>query len=51
MGDFFLKEKLAIRIFRDYLQVQRDFTGWHFWARGYCVSAVGLDENMLETQK
>ena len=37
----FLKGKSAIRIFRDYLRVQRNFTGKHFWARGYCVSTVG----------
>jgi putative transposase len=43
----FLKGKSAIRIFRDYLQVKRNFTGRHFWARGYCVSTVGLDEEMI----
>ncbi len=43
----FLKGKSAIRIFRDYLQVKRNFTGRHFWARGYCVSTVGLDEHMI----
>ncbi len=43
----FLKEKSAIRIFRDYLQVKQNFTGRHFWARGYCVSTVGLDEVMI----
>ena len=43
----FLKGKSAIRIFRDYLQVRRNFTGQHFWARGYCVSTVGLDEQMI----
>ena len=43
----FLKGKSAIRIFRDYLQVKRNFTGRHFWARGYCVSTVGLDEAMI----
>lgn len=43
----FLKGKSAIRIFREYLQVQRNFTGRHFWARGYCVSTVGLDEQMI----
>ena len=30
----FLKGKSAIRIFRTYLQVRRNFTGRHFWARG-----------------
>ena len=43
----FLNGKSAIRIFRDYLQVKRNFTGRHFWARGYCVSTVGLDEQMI----
>ena len=43
----FLKGKSAIRIFREYLQVKRNFTGRHFWARGYCVSTVGLDEQMI----
>ena len=43
----FLKGKSAIRIFRDYLQVKRDFTGRHLWVRGYCVSTVGLDEQMI----
>ena len=23
---------------------QRNFTGLHFWARGYCVSTIGLNE-------
>ncbi|WP_419617411.1 IS200/IS605 family transposase [Thiolapillus sp.] len=45
----FLKGKSAIRIFREYLQVKRNFTGRHFWARGYCVSTVGLDEQMIRT--
>ena len=43
----FLKGKSAIRIFREYLQVKRNFTGRHFWARDYCVSKVGLDEVMI----
>ncbi|MFC1603034.1 IS200/IS605 family transposase [Pseudomonadota bacterium] len=43
----FLKGKSAIRIFRDYLQVKQNFTGKHFWVRGYCVSTVGLDEVLI----
>ncbi|WP_208617716.1 transposase, partial [Vibrio thalassae] len=27
--------------------VKRNFTGRKFWARGYCVSTVGLDEQMI----
>ena len=30
----FLKGKSAIRIHREYLGRQRNFTGYHFWARG-----------------
>ena len=43
----FLKGKSAIRIHREYLGRQRNFTGFHFWARGYCVSTVGLDEQAV----
>jgi putative transposase len=43
----FLKGKSAIRIHREFLGRQRNFTGFHFWARGYCVSTVGLDEEMI----
>ena len=43
----FLKGKSAIRIFRGYLQVKRNFTGRYFWARGYCVSTVGLNEQVI----
>jgi len=40
----FLKGKSAIRIHRELMGQQRSFTGLHFWARGYCVSTVGLNE-------
>lgn len=43
----FLEGKSAIKIFRDYLQVKQNFTGHHFWACGYCVNTVGLDEQMI----
>ena len=43
----FLKGKSAIRIHREYLGKKRNFTGFHFWARGYCVSTVGLDEEVI----
>ena len=43
----FLKGKSAIRIHREYLGRQRNFTGYHFWARGYCVSTVGLAEQVI----
>ena len=42
----FLKGKSAVRIHRE-LQGQRRMTGLHFWATGYCVSTVGLDEQVI----
>ncbi len=39
----FLKGKSAVRIHRELLH-ERRVTGLHFWAAGYCVSTVGLDE-------
>ena len=38
----FLKGKSAVRIHRSI--GNKRVTGLHFWARGYCVSTVGLDE-------
>ncbi len=40
----FLKGKSAIGIHREYLGKARNFTGFHFWSRGYWVSTVGLNE-------
>ena len=45
----FLKGKSAIRIHWEYLGRQRNFTGYHFWARGYCVSTVGLAKRSSAT--
>jgi len=42
----FLKGKSAVRIHRTVLDRKR-VTGLHFWARGYCVSTVGLDEKTI----
>ena len=44
-----IKGKSAIRIHRQFLRRERNFTGFHFWARGYCVSTVGLDEENIRT--
>ena len=43
----FLKGKSAIRIHREYLGRQRIFMGYHFWAKGYCVSTVALAEDVI----
>ena len=42
----FLKGKSAVRIHRELLH-ERRMTGLHFWAAGYCVSTVGLDEGRI----
>ena len=43
----YIKGKSAIHIARMYEGRQRNFTGQHFWARGYFVSTVGLDEKVI----
>ena len=43
----FIKGKSAIHIARNYLGHQRNFTGQQFWARGYHVSTLGRDEEMV----
>ena len=42
----YIKGKSAISIARHFGR-QRNFTGEVFWARGYFVSTVGLDEEMV----
>ncbi len=42
----FLKGKSAVRIHRELLK-ERRMSGLHFWAKGYCVSTVGLDEQTV----
>jgi putative transposase len=43
----YLKGKSAITIARRFGGRKRNFTGEVFWARGYFVSTVGLDEAMV----
>jgi putative transposase len=43
----YIKGKSAIRVARDYMGRQRSFKGYHFWARGYFVSTVGIDERTI----
>jgi len=45
----YLKGKSAIQIARRFGNRQRNFSGENFWARGYFVSTVGLDEAMVRT--
>ena len=43
----YMKGKSAITIARNFGGRSRNFTGEVFWARGYFVSTVGLDEEMV----
>ena len=44
-----IKGKSAIRIHREHLVGRRrSYAGMHFWAKGYCVSTVGLDEEQVK---
>ena len=43
----YIKGKSAITIARRFGGRQRNFTGEVFWARGFFVSTVGLDEKMV----
>ena len=43
----YLKGKSAISIAKKFRGRQRNFNGEEFWARGYFVSTVGLDEKMI----
>jgi putative transposase len=45
----YLKGKSAIRIHRELLRTQGTLFGRAFWARGYCVSTVGLDEATIRS--
>jgi len=43
----YIKGKSAIQIARRYMGHERNFTGQHFWARGYYVSTAGRDEEVV----
>ena len=44
-----LKGKLAIKLFKSYPKMkQKPYWGNHFWARGYFVSTVGIDEEVIK---
>jgi putative transposase len=44
----YIKGKSAISIARNFMGRKRNFTGESFWARGYYVSTVGLDEEAVK---
>jgi putative transposase len=43
-----IKGKIAIKLFKSYpVLKKKPYWGNHFWARGYFVNTVGLDEEMI----
>ena len=44
----YIKGKSAIHIARTYAGKKKNFTGEQFWARGYFVSTIGKDEQMIK---
>lgn len=44
----YMKGKSAIHIARTYAGKKKNFTGEQFWARGYFISTVGKDEQMIK---
>ena len=43
----YVKGKSAIQVHRRFLGRAKNFSGCHFWSRGYCVSSVGLNANVV----
>ncbi len=43
----YIKGKSAIHIARTYLGQRNNYSGMSFWARGYFVSTVGADEEVV----
>ena len=45
----YIKGKSAIHLARTYGENRRNFAGQSFWARGYFVSTVGRNEEVIRT--
>jgi len=43
----FLKGKSSIQIFRKFAGMRKKYYGQHYWSRGYAVTTIGLDEEMI----
>jgi len=44
-----IKGKIAKKVFKSYPQLkQKPYWGNHFWARGYFVNTVGINEDMIK---
>jgi putative transposase len=45
----FLKGKIASKLFYRFPTFGKTYWGRHLWARGYCVSTIGLNEDQIRT--
>jgi putative transposase len=43
----YLKGKIALRMFEHQRKLTIKYWGKHLWARGYCVSTIGLNEDQI----
>ncbi|SBS61389.1 Transposase IS200 like protein [Vibrio atlanticus] len=43
----FLKGRTAIRLFNKFPHIRKRLWGNHFWARGYFVDTVGVNEKVI----
>ena len=44
----YLKGKSSMMMFEQFSKLKKNFKGHHFWARGYYVNTVGLDEGKIK---
>ena len=43
----YVKGKISLRLFQRYDELGKRYWGRHLWARGYCASTVGLNEEQI----
>ena len=43
----FLKGRMALNLFRRYENLGKRYWGRHLWARGFCTSTIGLNEEQI----
>ena len=42
-----IKGRTSSKLFEEFPHIKKRYWGRHFWAKGYCVSTVGLDEEQI----
>ena len=43
----YVKGKLSLRLFQRYKKIGKRYWGRHLWAREFCVSTIGLNEEQI----